>query len=154
WGGHAMPTGIAWMVSRGLLEESLNAMDAEHGGISYYRDVNGKGVAYSGNTGPNGEKIYHDGMLMEGVLADVSTTTNVISHLFYYDNTYNCCSPQYSQSNYRLYVQKNNYIKMRESSLRYKLPESKTAKLNAKNLQLSVFGRTLICLYRSMKDLV
>lgn len=153
WGGHAMPTGIAWMVSRGLLEESLNAMDAEHGGISYYRDVNGKGVAYSGNTGPNGEKIYHDGMLMEGVLADGSPNTNVISHVFYYANTYNWGGPQYSNSNYGLYVQKNNYIKMRELSLGYKLPESITAKLKAKNLHLSVFGRNLFFLYRSMKDL-
>lgn len=42
---------------------------------------------------------------------------------------------------------------MRELSLGYKLPESITAKLKAKNLHLSVFGRNLFFLYRSMKDL-
>src|SRR5690606_33206470 len=64
WGGHAMPTGINWMTSRGLTEESLNAMDTEHGGLSYYISGN-KGIAHSGTSGPNGEIVYHDGMLME-----------------------------------------------------------------------------------------
>ncbi|HYC83710.1 MAG TPA: SusC/RagA family TonB-linked outer membrane protein, partial [Chryseosolibacter sp.] len=34
YGGHIMPTAINWMISRGLLEESLNYMDKEHGGLS------------------------------------------------------------------------------------------------------------------------
>lgn len=153
WGGHAMPTGINWMISRGLLEESLNYMDAEHGGISYYKDANGKGIAHTGATGPNGEKVFHDGMLMEGVLANGSANTNVISQVYYYANTYNWGGPQYSNSNYGLYVVKNNYIKMRELSLGYKLPVSVASKLKAKNLHISAFGRNLFFLYRSMKDL-
>src|SRR5690606_24207707 len=79
WGGHVMPTGINWMTSRGLTEESLNYMDEAHGGISYYVDANGKGVAFTGTSGPNGEKVFHDGMLMDGVLSDGTTNTNIIS---------------------------------------------------------------------------
>lgn len=154
WGGQVMPTGIAWMTSRGLTQESLNGMDAEHGGISYYLDANGKGVAYNGTQGPNGEKIYHDGILLEGVLADGTPNTNVISHVTYYALTYNWGGPQYnSQSRYELYVKDNNYIKMRELSLGYRLPASIASKLKAKNLQLSVFGRNLFFIYRSIKDL-
>src|SRR5690606_21576599 len=108
WGGHVMPTGINWMTSRGLTEESLNHMDESHGGISYYRDADGKGVAYTGTSGPNGEKIFHDGMLMDGVLADGNANTNVISQVAYYANTYNWGGPQYSYSRYELYVEKNN----------------------------------------------
>jgi len=152
WGGHVMPTGINWMISRGLLEESLNNMDTEHGGLSYYI-ANGKGIATSGSTGPNGETVYHDGMLMSGVKADGSQNDNIISQAVYYNNTYNWGGPQYSNSRYELYVQKNNYIKMRELSIAYRLPKSVAQKLRAKNLQISAFGRNLFFIYRSIKDL-
>lgn len=153
WGGYAMPTGINWMKSRGLLEETLTAMDEEHGGLSYYKDASGKGIAFTGATGPNGETVYHDGMLMDGVLANGAKNDNIISQATYYANTYNWGGPQYSNSRYELYVQKNNYIKMREISLGYRLPSSFTSKLRAKNVQISAFGRNLFFLYRSIKDL-
>lgn len=152
WGGHVMPTGINWMISRGLLEESLNYMDANSGGLSYYMDGQ-KGVAFDGTTGPNGETVYHDGMLMDGVLADGSTNNNIIPQSVYYNSTYNWGGPQYSSSRYELYVEKNNYIKMRELSLGYRLPTSVASHLKAKNVQLSVFGRNLFFIYRSIKDL-
>src|SRR5690606_11102334 len=41
-GGHVMPTGINWMISSGLTEESLNYMDKEKGGLSYYVNADGK----------------------------------------------------------------------------------------------------------------
>lgn len=152
WGGHVMPTGVYWMISRGLLEESLNYMDTEHGGLSYYIS-DGKGVAHSGETGPNGETVYHDGMLMEGVLTDGTPNDNIISQSVYYANTYNWGGPQYGSSRYELYVQKNNYIKMRELSIGYRLPANVASKLGAKNLQLSAFGRNLFFIYRTIKDL-
>lgn len=152
WGGSVMPTGINWMKSRGLLEETLNAMDTEHGGLSYYK-VGTQGIAFNGSVGPNGETVYHDGMLMEGVLANGSPNTNIISQGTYYNQTYNWGGPQYSNSRYELYVVKNNYIKMREISLGYRLPNSIATKLKAKNIQLSAFGRNLFFIYRSIKDL-
>jgi hypothetical protein len=42
---------------------------------------------------------------------------------------------------------------MREISLGYRLPASVAAKLKAKNLQISAFGRNLFFIYRSIKDL-
>ncbi|MGE8290459.1 MAG: SusC/RagA family TonB-linked outer membrane protein [Sphingobacterium sp.] len=152
WGGHVMPTGINWMNSRGLLEESLTAMDAEHGGLSYYIS-GGQGIATNGTSGPNGETVYHDGMLMDGVLTSGAKNTNIISQGTYYNQTYNWGGPQYSNSRYELYVQKNNYIKMREISIGYRLPSSIASKLKAKNVQLSAFGRNLFFVYRSIKDL-
>lgn len=152
WGGHVMPTGINWMISRGLLEESLNYMDEASGGLSYYMS-DGKGIAYDGTVGPNGETVYQDGMLMEGVLSDGTANNNIIPQSVYYNRTYNWGGPQYSSSRYELYVQKNNYIKMREVSLGYRLPASVASRLKAKNLQLSVFGRNLFFIYRTVKDL-
>lgn len=151
-GGHVMPTGINWMISRGLLEESLNYMDQESGGLSYYM-AGGKGVQTTGTQGPNGEKVYHDGMLMEGVTGDGAANTNVISQAYYYWNTYNWGGPQYSASRYELYVKKNSYVKMREISFGYKIPSSLASRLGATNLQVSAFGRNLFFVYRTLKDL-
>jgi len=111
------------------------------------------GIAYSGTTGPNGQTVYHDGMLMEGVLSDGTPNNNIISQAVYYNNTYNWGGPQYSSSRYELYVRKNNYIKMREISLAYRIPSSLASKLGAKNVQVSALGRNLFFLYRTLKDL-
>jgi iron complex outermembrane receptor protein len=113
----------------------------------------GKGVQTSAGQGPNGEKVYHDGMLMQGVTADGKANTNVISQAYYYWNTYNWGGPQYSSSRYELYVKKNSYVKMREISFGYKIPASLASRLGAKNLQISAFGRNLFFVYRTLKDL-
>ncbi|GAB3666995.1 SusC/RagA family TonB-linked outer membrane protein [Echinicola sediminis] len=154
-GGSVMPTGINWMISRGLTEESLNYMNEERGGLAYYLDADGKGVQVEHSTaqGPNGETVYHDGMMMDGVTADGEMNDNVISQAYYYWNTYNWGGPQYSQSRYELYVKDNDYVKMRELSLGYTVPNYITSKIGVSNLNISVFGRNLFFLYRNIKDL-
>lgn len=151
-GGHVMPTGINWMISRGLLEESLKYMDKASGGISYYVS-GGKGVQTDASQGPNGEQVFHDGMLMGGVTANGQPNTNVISQAYYYWNTYNWGGPQYSYSRYELYIKKNSYVKFRELSLSYNIPSKIAGKLKASKMQISVFGRNLFYLYRTLKDL-
>ncbi|AQG80732.1 SusC/RagA family TonB-linked outer membrane protein [Spirosoma montaniterrae] len=153
FGGHIMPTGINWMTSRGLTEESLTAMDAERGGLRYYIDANGKGVQTTGNAGPNGEVAYNDGMLMDGVLANGERNTNVIPQSRYYNATYNWGGPQYSSARYELYVKENTFIKLRELSLGYRIPSVLTRRIGTQNMTLSVFGRNLFFFYRTIKDL-
>ena len=152
-GGSIMPTGINWMTSRGLTEESLNAMDTEHGGLTYYVDANGNGVQTSEGGAPGGATIYHDGMLMQGVTTTGEANTNVVSQAVYYNGTYNWGGPQYGNARYELYVKKNNYIKMRELSLAYRLPTFIANKIGTQNVTVSVFGRNLFFIYRSIKDL-
>ncbi|PZX50533.1 SusC/RagA family TonB-linked outer membrane protein [Algoriphagus chordae] len=154
-GGSVMPTGINWMISRGLTEASLNYMDEASGGLAYYQNADGQGIQVDHTTaqGPNGETVYHDGMVMDGVVADGSTNTNVISQSYYYWNTYNWGGPQYSQSRYELFIQDNDYVKLRELSLAYNIPNHITSKIGASNVNLSVYGRNLFFLYRNIKDL-
>ncbi|HOY18616.1 MAG TPA: SusC/RagA family TonB-linked outer membrane protein [Haliscomenobacter sp.] len=152
FGGHVMPTGINWMISRGLLEESTKFMDKESGGLSYYVS-GGKGVQTTSDKGPNGEQVFNDGMLLPGVLANGEPNSNVISQAFYYWNVYNWGGPQYSSSRYELYIVKNSYIKMRELTLGYNLPQSMISKLGFSKLNLSVFGRNLFYFYRTIKDI-
>lgn len=152
WGGHIMPTGLNWMISRGLLEESTKYMDAESGGLRYYVS-NGKGIQTTADKGPNGETVYNDGMLMDGVSVGGEKNTNVISQAVYYFNTYNWGGPQYSSSRYELYVQENSYIKLRELSLGYSVPANIAKKIGAKKMTVSVFGRNLMYIYRTIKDM-
>ncbi|MGN6617883.1 MAG: SusC/RagA family TonB-linked outer membrane protein, partial [Ilyomonas sp.] len=152
-GGYVMPTGIFWMTSRGLTEESLTAMDAAHGGISYYKDANGRGIETNAAAGPNGETVYHDGMKLRGVFDDGTPNNYVTSQMYYYNETYNWGGPQYSNSQYFRYIVKNTYWKMREISFSYTLPQSFSKKIKANKLQLSVFGRNLFYIYRTIKDM-
>ncbi len=152
-GGSVMPTGLYWLTCRGLTEESLTNYNKENGGISYYLDANGNGVKTDAASGPNGEKVYDDGMLLEGVLADGTQNTNVISQAIYYWYSYNWGGPQYGSSLYYKYINQNNYIKMREASLAYTLPAKVAEKMHASNIQLSVYGRNLFYFYRSIKNM-
>ncbi len=152
-GGYVMPTGLFWMTSRGLTEESLQWMDKEHGGLSYYLDAAGYGVQTDAAAGPNGETVYHDGMMLDGVMADGTKNTHVQSQGIYFLETYNWGGPQYSNSNYFRYIVKNSYWKVREISISYSLPVNITRKLRAKNLSASVFGRNLFYITRTIKDM-
>jgi hypothetical protein len=161
-GGDVMPTGLFWMTSRGLTKESLNAMDAAHGGVAYYKyndptnpnnPLNGAGIQTNAATGPNGETVYHDGIKLGGVFPDGTPNTYVTSQFYYYWDSYNWGGPQYSNSQYFKYIMTNTYWKMREVSLSYSLPQALTKKLKANKLQVSVFGRNLFYLYRTIKDM-
>ena len=154
YGGHIMPTGINWMIGRGLLEESTNYMDKEHGGVSYYLNSAGKGVQTTAAQGPNGEKVFDDGMLLAGVTADGQPNTNVVSQASYYWVVYNWGGPQYSpNTRYELYIKENSYSKLRELSLAYSIPDRMVSRIGAKKIQLSVFGRNLFYVYRTIKDI-
>ena len=153
FGGYIMPTGIYWMTSRGLTEESLTAMNTERGGLSYYVDADGKGIQTTGSSGPNGETVFNDGILLEGVLQSGETNTNVVSQATYYNGTYNWGGPQYGNSRYELYIDKNDWVKIREISLGFNVPKNLASKLGMSRASFSVFGRNLFFLYRTIKDL-
>lgn len=153
FGGYVMPTAINWMISRGLLEESLNYMDKERGGISYY-EAGGKKIQTNAAQGPNGEKVYNDGIIQDGVKLDGSKNDYIASAANYYWTVYNWGGPQYSpNTRYELYIKKNSYIKFREVSLAYTILPKFTRKIGAKKIQASVFGRNLFYVYRTLKDL-
>jgi iron complex outermembrane recepter protein len=154
FGGHVMPTAINWMISRGLLEESLKNMDEDHGGFAYYQDLAGNRFPASGSEGPNGEPVYYDGMLLDGVKADGTPNDYIASATEYYWIVYNWGGPQYSpNTRYELFVKENSYVKMRELSLSYALPSNISSKIKAQRIEFSVFGRNLFFLYRTLKDL-
>ncbi|MCF7569258.1 SusC/RagA family TonB-linked outer membrane protein [Sabulilitoribacter arenilitoris] len=155
-GGYVMPTALNWMTSRGLTEESLWAMDAEHGGLSWYEDSNGDRYLINAGTtqGPNGEVVYDNGIVLDGVKADGTPNDYITSNPEYFLTVYNWGGPQYSpNTRYDLYIKENTYFKMRELALSYEFPKDVVKKLGFQNLQLSVFGRNLFYFYRTIKDM-
>ncbi len=151
FGGHIMPTAINWMISRGLLTDALDKRDTESGGLTYYVDNNKVKRLTSGTAGPNGEKVYHDGRILDGVKADGTKNDYVASSAEYYWITYNWGGPQYSpNTRYELFVKENSYIKMRELVLRYALPKSMVSKIGLNNLEVSAFGRNLFFIYKTI----
>lgn len=153
YGGHVMPTGINWMISRGLTEESLQWMDKENGGLSYYIS-GGRRIKTDAAAGPNGEKVYDDGLILPGVKLDGSPNDYIATNMDYWLRNYGWGGPQYSPwTRYELYIEENNYVKMREVSLSYNLPKSVVGKLGMNNIQVSAFGRNLFFVYRTLKHM-
>jgi TonB-linked SusC/RagA family outer membrane protein len=151
FGGSIMPTAINWMISRGLLVDALDKRDEESGGLAYYVGPNDVKTLTSGATGPNGELVYHDGRILEGVKADGTPNDYVASSAEYYFITYNWGGPQYSpNTRYELFVKENSYVKMRELVLRYALPKSLVQKIGLNNLEISAFGRNLFFIYKTI----
>ncbi|GAA4296402.1 SusC/RagA family TonB-linked outer membrane protein [Aestuariibaculum suncheonense] len=155
-GGYVMPTALNWMISRGLTEESLKYMDAEHGGLSWYENAAGDRFLVDQGTasGPNGERVYDNGIVLDGVKADGTENDYITSNPEYYNTVYNWGGPQYSpNTRYELYIKENTYFKMRELSLAYQLPSTIVKKIGFQELQLSAFGRNLFYFYRNIKDM-
>ena len=155
YGGHVMPTGINWMTSRGLTEESLKYMDTEHGGLSYYNNGSYNVQLPTGATaGPGGEKVYNDGMLLSGVQVDGTPNDHVVSQAVYYNSVYNWGGPQYSpNTRYELYIKENSYVKLRELSFGFDFPKTILKKIGFSKFNLSVYGRNLFFIYRTIKDM-
>ncbi|MFV0564265.1 MAG: SusC/RagA family TonB-linked outer membrane protein [Flavobacteriaceae bacterium] len=156
YGGDIMPRGLNWLTSLGYTEKSLGYMDTEHGGLSYYEDGSGTRILVNTGTasGPGGETVYNDGIIFPGVKQDGTTNDYIASSASYWDNTYGWGGPGYNRNTrYELFVEENNYIKVREMSLGYSFPRKLTDRIGFKNLNLSVYGRNLFFIYKSIDDM-
>lgn len=154
FGGQSISPGILYATGAGMYDNSLLGRDAEHGGLPYYIDNAGKyvGVTNGTGTGPNGEKIYHDGIILQGVTNNGSVNSTIIDAANYYLTTYQWGSwPGYaSGSLYEGAVFDNDYIKVREASLSYTLPLRFASKLKMQSLTVSIFGRNLFYVHKTL----
>jgi TonB-linked SusC/RagA family outer membrane protein len=154
YGGHVMPTGINWMIGRGLTEESLQWMDTESGGLSYFVQGTQRILITPTTVVPPGTRVFHDGILLPGVAPDGTPNTRLATNPEYFWLTYNWGGPQFNPwARYELFVQENNFVKLRNLTLSYTLPQALTQRLGIDRIQLSLFGRNLFFFYRTLKHL-
>ncbi|MCD6333240.1 MAG: SusC/RagA family TonB-linked outer membrane protein [Bacteroidales bacterium] len=155
WGGDIVSLSSQYMKGAGMFEETLQYRDAEHGGLSYYIDADGKKVQFDGDAGPGGEKVFHDGLILPGVKSDGSANDIIVSAADYYLNTFTWgANPAWGipYSRYDDAVRKNHYVKFRELSVGYNLPKSLAQKFKCNNIRLALVGSNLFYLYRTFKD--
>lgn len=152
-GGAILNMPYQYLMGRGTLESSMKYRDAANGGMTYYLNANNIAVPFNGAQGPNGEKVYDNGVILPGVKEDGTPNDVMIGADHYYNWTYNWggWDPEgsvfYSHS-----VFDNSYVKLRELSLTYNFENSFTSKFNCQRLSLSVYGRNLFYLYKNLPD--
>jgi iron complex outermembrane receptor protein len=98
---------------------------------------------------PDNSKVYHDGILLKGVTADGSENKTILDAPSYYLNTYGWSSGWYEDGA----VFNNSYIKVREVTLSYSIPKEISSKLKLQNVQVSLIGRNLFYVWKTLPHL-
>ncbi|WP_240347808.1 SusC/RagA family TonB-linked outer membrane protein [Longitalea arenae] len=163
FGGQLVSPTWLYGTGAGMYNNTLFGRDAEHGGLSYYYEVdvpdaNGKysngnikpenkkiGIATGSAKGPQNQRVFDDGMILKGVTADGKENTTIVETPAYYRSRYAWGSGPNAQnySSYQDAIFNNDFIKMREITLSYTLPRKVAGFIKAQNLTFTVFGRNL-----------
>ncbi len=132
WGADIWSGDYATSLSSGLSPETLK--EREGGGLPY--------------TYPDGTTANH-GIIMEGDLEDGTPNNHVVHYIWKYGRLGSWGGGNLSTPS----IVKNNWIKMREVTLSYRVPREILQKTGfIQSLNLSVTGRDLFYFYSSMPD--
>ena len=157
-GGYVVSDGYQYTMARGINVNSLSYRDEQNGGLAYYFPDNKTDqipvqVDHSQAKGPNGEWVYHDGMVVDGIKADADGNSTgqanniIVPASRYYNWTYNVGNG--APTHFAWSVFDNSYLKMRELTLGYRLPSGVTSKFGCRDLSLSLFGRNLFYFFKN-----
>jgi TonB-linked SusC/RagA family outer membrane protein len=132
----------------GVLASTLPGRSAANGGLSYYypgNSASGTAVQVSaGSAGPAGETVYDDGMIFNGVKADGTKNTTILSAQSYYKGYTNVDEAfTYSAS----------YVKLRELKLGYTLPSQWVKSIGLQSATVSLVGRNLFILHKNVPNI-
>ncbi len=147
-GGDVFNMPYQYYMHTGAIVESLANRNESLGGLSYYLDGDGNCVAYSGSLGPNGEAVRHDGVILPGVTESGEANTKIVSQEMALEKQYG-----WGTGGSRFYsgsIFKNTYLKCRELSFTYSIPEKLTRKFHCNNLRISAFARNPFFIYKNL----
>ena len=149
-GGDVFNMPYQFYMHTGQIVESLPNRNESLGGQSYYLTdgFSGDAVPFSGQYGPNGQAVRHDGVILDGVLADGSKNTKMVSQEMALERQYG-----WGTGGSRFYsgsIFKNTYLKCREITLSYAIPESFTRKFHCTNFKISAFARNPFFIYKNL----
>lgn len=132
----------------GVLEQTMPGRNAQNGGLQYYylnNDKKGSKILLENqNAAPNGEAVYEDGMIFNGVTADGQKNTTVISAQQYYKSSFNISEA---------YLYDADYIKFREIALSYSFGRGLVKKFGLQGATLSFVGRNLFFIYKKAPNI-
>jgi TonB-linked SusC/RagA family outer membrane protein len=144
-GGSIYSGSHATGVNTGVLIETLQGRDEEHGGLPYYYPGNERSktpvqVASHDAAAPNGEVVYHDGILFNGVTADGSPNTTISPAQQYYKSL---------NRNGEAHTFDASFVKLREVRLAYTLPSAWTTKVGLNSASVALIGRNLWIIHKN-----
>lgn len=150
FGGKIVSTPMKYMTNAGMYKSTLKGRDEENGGLPYYVNAANQMVQLPSHSSipPNGP-LYHDGMILDGVTANGEKNTKMIQAGYYYINMFGDAVNAWNEPA----ISKNDYAKLREVVLSYSIPKTTASKLHLQSLRLSLIGRNLLYIYRTMKNL-
>ncbi|WP_421939221.1 SusC/RagA family TonB-linked outer membrane protein [Pedobacter sp.] len=133
----------------GVLDETLPGRDEEHGGLAYYYPGNNKALLpvqlpSHGSTAPGSATVYHDGVIFDGVRADGTRNTSILSAQQYYKSIANVNEA---------HVFSATAIRLREVSLGYNLPKNWISKIGLANARFTLIGRNLWIIHKNVPNI-
>jgi iron complex outermembrane receptor protein len=151
-GGQLVSPALKYNIGAGMYTSTLQYRDAEHGGLPYYIDGAGTKVLLPSHDAqaPGGTRVYHDGIILPGVTTTGNTNTTIVDAAYYYTNMF-AWGP--ATLNEEGAVFDNSYVKVREAVLSYTFPEKMIKKMHFSKLKVSLVGRNLFYIWRTLKDL-
>jgi len=148
-----------YALATGRAKETLFGRDQAHGGLPYYIDGAGNYVQLPSHDAiaPNGTTVYHDGIILPGVKETFDVSGNVTGYApndrlvpvwEYYETNFDWKG----QGIYTQIVYDNNYIKLRELTLSFDLPQAWIRRLPTRSLRFSLIGRNLFYLQKTVPN--
>ncbi|MFB3387127.1 SusC/RagA family TonB-linked outer membrane protein [Flavobacterium sp. LAR06] len=127
----------------GILAQTLPGRDAANGGLNYYLAGTTKTLLPAGTTAPGGA-VYEDGMIFNGVYADGTPNTSVLSAQEYYKASYNISEA---------YIYSSTFVKLREVKLAFNFNKSFAKKLGLDGASITAVGRNLFFIYKDAPNI-
>ena len=128
----------------GVLAQTLQGRDAANGGLNYYLAGTTKTLLPAGATAPGGAAVYEDGMIFNGVYADGTPNTSVLSAQEYYKAPYNISEA---------YIYSSTFVKLREVKLTYNLDKKLAKKLGFQGASITAASRNLFFIYKDAPNI-
>ncbi|MEP7257903.1 MAG: SusC/RagA family TonB-linked outer membrane protein [Flavitalea sp.] len=151
FGGKLVSPVLKYNIGAGMYESSLQYRDEAHGGLSYF--VNGSGQKVLLNdpalVAPDGSKVYHDGIILKGNAVDGKANTAIVDAAYYYINMFGWGAAALNEEGS---IYNNDYLKLREAVIGYTLPVKIANNIHFNNIRISLVGRNLFYLLRSVKN--
>ena len=150
FGGKYVSFSNNYLTARGAIKASLPGRDEATGGIPYYINMSDEKIRLDSHSAsiPSDSKdntIHHDGMIYPGVKADGTPNDKILTAYYYYAYRYDLATTEDN-------IYDNTYVKFREISLSYNVPQSICKKLYMTDLSLSLIGSNLFYIYKNVPN--
>ncbi len=161
FGGSILSISNFYLQGNGVVKSSLQYRDEANGGMAYYKDkTTNLNMPWDHNKpAPSNSSdgiVYHDGLILNGEKAVTDGSgkityvknNQIIAAVDYYSTYINDAGGTYTPD--RLF--KNNYIKVREISAEYTLPQKFSKRLKLQKLTLTASARNLFYIYKTVPN--